>query len=125
MSQQTDASAQKALDDALTNQTPRFFRATGGNAHGQTGYEDTARFGELLMVLQECALLVGERLEMNAVSYAYMYDGNDTVGFRFDQNTNPDNPHVVGAIQNRRVSMQQFTDSLNEFIDNGEMRDLK
>ena len=77
------------------------------------------------MVLEECALLVGERLEMKAVSYAYMYEGSDTVGFRFDQNTNPSDPHVVGAIQNRRVSMREFTESLNEFIDTGEMREIK
>ena len=120
MSQENDA-ALTALNEALTNHTPRYFRASGGNAHGQTGYDDTAKFGEALMVLQECALLVGERLEMNAVSYAYMYDGNETVGFKFDQNTNPNDPQVVGAIQNQRVAMRQFTEGLNNFIDNGDV----
>lgn len=119
MSQDTDT-AQIALNEALANFNPRYFRASGGNAHGETGYEDTAKFGEALMVLQECALLIGERLEMNAVSYAYMYDGNETVGFKFDQNTNPNEPQVVGAIQNQRVAMRQFAEGLNDYINNSD-----
>lgn len=109
-----------ALQEALTKRTPRYFRASGGSAHGQTGYEDTEKFAETLMVLQECALLVGEKLEMNAVAYAYMYDGDETAGFRFDQNTDPSNPQVVGAMQNRRVSMREFTSGLNDYMEGGQ-----
>ncbi|MDF1811806.1 MAG: hypothetical protein P1V20_06315 [Verrucomicrobiales bacterium] len=105
------------LQTALLNKIPRYFRASGGSAHGKTGVQDTEKFAELLMVLQECALLVGERLEMNAVSYAYMYDGDETSGFRFDQSSDPANPQVVGAIQNRRVSMREFTVGLNEYME--------
>ncbi|MDF1752259.1 MAG: hypothetical protein P1U89_05710 [Verrucomicrobiales bacterium] len=118
MSQENET-VQAALNEALSTRTPRYFRASGGNAHGQTGYQDTERFAENLMVLQECALLVGERLEMNAVSYAYIYDGEETIGFRFDQSTDPANPQVVGAIQNRRVSMRDFTTGLNEYMEGG------
>ena len=100
----------------MQNKNPRFFRASGGSAHGRTGYQDTERFADALMVLQECALLIGEKMEMNAVSYAYMYDGEDTKGFRFDQNSDPASPEVVGAIQNSRVSMREFTESINEFM---------
>lgn len=117
---QDNETVKAALNKALTNRTPRFFRASGGSAHGRTGYEDTERFAETLMVLQECALLVGERLEMNAVSYAFMYDGEDTAGFKFDQNSDPASPQVVGALQNRRVSMREFTTGLNDYMDGGE-----
>ena len=107
----------RALADALESRSPRFFRASGGNAHGQTGVDDTAKFAESLMVLQECALLVGEKLAMSAVSYVYVYEGNETVGFKFDQDSNPANPEVVGALQNQRVPMREFSDSLNEYMD--------
>ena len=113
---QDDNPAQAALEEALQAKNPRYFRASGGSAHGRTGYQDTERFAEALMVLQECSLLVGEKMEMNAVSYAYMYDGEETVGFRFDQSSDPKSPVVVGAIQNSRVSMREFTDGLNNFM---------
>ena len=117
MSQKEDP-ALDTLEEALAARSPRYFRASGGNAHGRSGYEDTERFAEVLMVLQECALLVGEKLEMNAVAYSYMYDGEETAGFRFDQNTDPNDPQVVGAIQNRRVSMREFTQGLNDYMQN-------
>ena len=116
---QDNPTVQAAHEEALANKTPRYFRASGGSAHGKTGIQDTEKFAETLMVLQECALLVGERLEMNAVSYAYMYDGEETAGFRFDQNTDPSNPQVVGALQNRRVSMREFTAGLNRYMEVG------
>lgn len=116
MNQENDVALQ-ALEEALQNRTPRYFRASGGNAHGSTGMQDTERFAETLMVLQECALLVGERLEMNAVSYAYMYDGEETAGFKFDQNSDPGNPTVVGALQNKRAAMREFTNGLHEQMD--------
>ena len=116
MSQQTDASELDPLQDALAKRNPRYFKASGGNAHGKTGFEDTAQFAETLLILQECALLLGEKLQMNAVSYAYMYDGEETSGFRFDQSTDPNNPEVVGAMQNARVSMREFTEGLNQFM---------
>ncbi len=110
-------SVQAALAQALNQKLPRYFRASGGSAHGQTGYRDTEKFAETLMVLQECALLVGERLEMNAVTYAFMYDGDETSGFRFDQTTDPNNPQVVGALQNRRVAMREFTTGLSQYME--------
>ncbi len=118
MSQDNEAALQ-SLEEALANRTPRYFRAGGGNAHGHSGYADTERFAEILMVMQECALLVGEKLEMSSVAYAYMYDGEETIGFRFDPNTNPNDPQVVGAIQNRRASMRDFTQGLLEYMESG------
>lgn len=115
MSEESDF-AERTYQEAIQNRTPRYFRASGGNAHGRSGVKDTEKFAESLMLLQECALLVGERLEMNAVSYAYMYDGGDTAGFKFDQNSDPSDPQVVGALQNRRASMREFSDGMDEYL---------
>jgi hypothetical protein len=104
------------LAEALRARRPRFFRAAGGAAKGKTGPEDTARFAENLMVLQECALLVGEKLGMNAVAHAVLYEGEETAGFCFDPNTNPQSPDVAGAIVNRRMPIREFLHSVREFI---------
>ena len=45
-----------------------------------------------------------------------LLDGEETAGFRFDQNTDPNNPMVIGALQNRRVSMREFTQGINEYM---------
>lgn len=104
------------LADALRSRSPRFFRASRDEAKGRSGPEDTARFAENLMVLQECALLLGEKLGMSAVAHAVLYEGEETAGFCFDPNTNPQVPGVAGAIVNRRMPMREFLQSLRDFI---------
>lgn len=113
---QTGENTNEALREALEKQQMRFFRASRGAAKGKTGTEDTSRFGENLMVLQECALLLGEKLEMNAVAYAMCYDNEETTGFSFDPNSHPHNPEVVGAIVNKRMPMREFVASLRDYI---------
>ncbi len=115
MSQSSDQT-NDALREALENQQLRYFRASRGAAKGKTGTDDTAKFAENLMVLQECALLLGEKLEMNAVAYAMCYDNDETTGFSFDPNSHPHNPEVVGAIVNKRMPMRQFVSSLRDYI---------
>ena len=104
------------LNDSLENGELRFFRASKGAAKGKTGPEDTARFAETLMALQECAILLGEQLGMDAVASATCREGEDTIGFCFDPNSNPQNPEVAGAIVNRRVPYQEFVSSIREYI---------
>ncbi len=106
----------EALAEALQTRRPRFFRASRGAAKGKTGPEDTARFADHLMVLQECALLVGEKLEMRAVSYAALHEEDETAGFCFDPDSNPQNPDVAGAIVNRRMPMREFIQSMRDSI---------
>ena len=106
----------EALAEALRSKQPRFFRASRGAATGRTGPEDTGRFADNLMVLQECALLVGEKLEMSAVAHAILYEGEETAGFCFDPNSNPQAPDVAGAIVNRRMPMRDFIQSMRDFI---------
>ncbi len=106
----------EALAEALRARRPRFFRASRGAAKGKTGPEDTARFADHLMVLQECALLVGEKLDMRAVAHAALHEGDETAGFCFDPDSSPQNPDVVGAIVNRRMPMREFIQAMRDFI---------
>lgn len=106
----------EALQAALASRSPRFFRASQGSARGRTGPEDTGRFADNLVVLQECALLLGEKLEMSAVSHAVYYEGDETAGFCFDPNSSSQNPDVAGAIVNRRMPMNEFISSVREHI---------
>ncbi len=112
----TEEGANPALLEALKNRQMRFFRASRGSAKGKTGAEDTARFADNLMILQECALLLGEKLEMSAVAHAIFYEGESTSGFCFDPNSNSQNPEVAGAIVNRRMSMREFISSIRDYI---------
>jgi hypothetical protein len=98
----------QALAAALRAGAPRFFRASRGMAKGHTGPEDTARFAENLMVLQECALLLGERLGMRSVSRAALCDGDDIAAFAYEPNTDPANPDVVGVLVNRRTPLRKL-----------------
>lgn len=104
------------LEEALKEGRIRFFRASRGAAKGKTGPDDTARFAENLMVLQECAVLLGEKLGMHAVASATCYENGETMGFCFDQNSNPQNPEVAGGIVNRRMSLREFANSIREYI---------
>jgi hypothetical protein len=106
----------EALRVALASRSLRFFRASRGSAKGHTGPEDTGRFAENLMVLQECALLLGEKLEMSAVSHAVYYEEDETAGFCFDPNSSSQNPDVAGAIVNRRMPMREFIASVRDYI---------
>ncbi len=105
----------ETLTEAMKHRHPRFFRADRGAAKGKTGPADTARFAEHLTVLQECALLVGEKLGMSSVSHAVLYDGDETAGFCFDPHSNPQSPDVAGAMVNRRMPMREFIEAVKEF----------
>ena len=104
------------LRAALENRQMRFFKASRGSATGKTGGEDTARFAENLMVLQECAILLGEKLGMQAVASVVAYEGEETIGFCFDPNSNPHDPVVAGGIVNRRASVREFVGAVRDFI---------
>lgn len=104
------------LREALENGRLRFFRASRGAAKGKTGPEDTAKFADNLMVLQECAILLGERLGMHSVASAVCHEKGETVGFCFDPNSNPQNPEVAGGIVNRRMSFREFVSSVRDYI---------
>lgn len=114
--EQKAAESNPVLTEALEQGRPRYFRASAGAARGKSGRADTEEFANQLMTLQECALVLGERLEMHAVSHSIIYDGDQACAFQFDQNSNPQNPELVGALVNRRVPMRELLDGLKEYI---------
>jgi hypothetical protein len=105
-----------ALEAALAHGWPRYFRAADGAAMGKTGVEDTERFGDDLMAYQECAQMIGQKLEMNSISYGVVYDRDDTVCFRFNPNSDPMNPELVGSIVSRRMPMREMLNAVNEYM---------
>ena len=107
----------EVLREALETGSIRFFKAGRGSASGKSGEKDTAAFAENLMTLQECAILLGEQLGMHAVASATLYEKGETVGFCFDQNSNPQDPRVAGGIVNRRMPFREFNRSIRDFID--------
>ena len=109
--------SQELLDQALEAKELRFFTASRGAARGKTGPEDTAAFADHLMALQECALLLGETLEMDAVSSAISVQGDETAGFCFDPNSDPQDPAIAGAIVNRKMEVSEFENAIREYID--------
>jgi len=118
MDMERDANtSNELLREALENGRPRFFRASRGAARGQTGDEDTTRFADNLMTLQECALLLGENLGMNSVASATCHENGETMGFCFDPNSDPHEPDVAGAIVNRRMPVREFVGAVRNFID--------
>lgn len=112
-----EESNNEVLTEALEQGKIRFFKAGRGTASGKSGREDTARFAEHLMTLQECAILLGEQLGMHAVSSATWYEKGETIGFCFDQNSSPQDPHVAGGIVNRRTPFREFNRAIRNFID--------
>ena len=104
------------LRDALERHKPRFFRISGGAARGRSGRADTERFADDLMTLQECAQIIGERLEMNAIAFGVIYEGGETSAFRYDPSSDPQQPELVGALVNRRMPMREVLLSLNDFM---------
>jgi len=113
---ESSATINETLREALEQQKLRYFRASRGSAKGKTGTADTEKFAESLMVLQECALLLGEKMEMNAVSYAVVHEANETTAFCFDPNSHPQNPEVVGGIVNKKMAMREVVSSLRDYI---------
>ncbi|MDF1824178.1 MAG: hypothetical protein P1U68_06030 [Verrucomicrobiales bacterium] len=112
-----EKSDNEMLTEALENGRIRFFQASRGSASGKTGHEDTALFADNLMTLQECAILLGEKLGMHAVASTTVYEKSETIGFCFDPNSNPQNPRVAGGIVNRRMPFREFNRSIRDFID--------
>jgi hypothetical protein len=53
---------------------------------------------------------------MSSVAHAVYYEGEETGGFSFDPNSDPQNPDVVGAIVNLRMPMREFLQSMREFV---------
>ena len=96
------------LNFALQTQQPRYFRVGNGDAEGRTGAGDLEAFTENLSLLQNCSIRMGNLLEMDAVSHCVVYEKDSTIAYRYDSDSNPRQPVVVGAMVNRQVPIRQL-----------------
>ena len=104
------------LQQALEKRAPRYFAWAEGVARGQTGRQDTTRFAEEFVILQEGAEKIGENLGMNSIGYGACYDGNEAAAFRFDPKSDPGSPRLVGALVNRRMPMRELLQGLDQYL---------
>ncbi len=102
------------LDLALTTQGARYFRVGNGGSRGCTGAGDLEAFSENLGLLQDCSIRMGNLLEMEAVSHCVVYEKDSTIAYRYDSDSNPRNPMVVGAMVNRQVPIRKLLTDLAE-----------
>jgi len=104
----------KLLDLALETRQPRYFRVGNGNTMGRTGSGDLEIFTENLSQLQDCSIRMGNLLEMEAVSHCVVYEKDSTIAYRYDSDSNPRKPMVVGAMVNRQMPIRQLLTDLAE-----------
>ena len=100
--------------EALRTGQPRFFRAGEGRAKGKTGSEDLEEFVEMLDLLQESSVRIGNQLEMDAVSHCAVFEEKQTSAYRYDPDSDPQRPMVRGALVNRQVPIRELLEGLAE-----------
>ena len=67
---------------------------------------------ENLALLQECGVRMGEQLKMDTVSHCAIYEEKSTVAYRYDSESNPRDPMIVGAMVNRQMTMRDLLSQL-------------
>lgn len=105
---------EQRLDDLLKRREPRFFRAGKGKARGRTGTTDIEAFVDNLSLLQDCSVRMGNQLEMDTVSHCVVYEKDATTAYRYDADSNPRQPMVVGALVNRQMPVREILRQLGE-----------
>ena len=103
-----------------TREAGGYFAAIG-HRHPKVVEAIRAQSGELLHAMGDLfpsrqKILLGEKLGMHAVASATCYENGETMGFCFDQNSNPQNPEVAGGIVNRRMPFREFVGSVRAYI---------
>jgi hypothetical protein len=109
-----DTDGERSLLEALRNGQPRFFRAGEGSARGKSGNEDLGEFVEMLDLLQEASVRIGNQLEMNAVSHCVVFEESQTSAYRYDPGSDPQRPMVSGALVNRQVPVKELLTAMGD-----------
>jgi hypothetical protein len=109
-----DADGKQACLEALRNGQPRFFRAGEGRASGKTGSEDLEEFAEMLDLLQESSVQIGNQLEMNSVSHCVVFEEKKASAYRYDPGSDPRRPKVIGALVNRQIPVGELLKEMAE-----------
>lgn len=104
----SEDSSAEALREALENGVPRLFGVSAHGIRGRTGQEDTEAIGRDLRMMKEGSEAIGEELGMETIGYVVLYEGDSAVAYRYDPESNPRDPRLIGAIVNRRMPMRKL-----------------
>lgn len=88
-----------------TVQTVGFFRVSSQGITGDMDSSERKIVSTKLGGMKEGSEAIGEVLEMNTVGYVAMYEGDSTIAYRYDPESDPNIPHLIGAVINQRVPM--------------------
>ncbi len=104
------------LNEALANETPRLFGVSAHGIRGRTGPEEEAAIARDLNAMKEGSEAIGEELGMETIGYVVMYDGDSAIAYRYDSSSNPRDPHLIGAMVNRRMPMRQLLKIMGDAV---------
>jgi hypothetical protein len=107
-------SSAEILREALENGVPRFFGVTAQGIRGRTGQEDAEAIGRDLQMMKEGSEAIGEELGMETIGYVVLYEGDSAVAYRYDPESSPRNPRLIGAMVNRRMPMRKLLKSMGD-----------
>ncbi|MFK5923101.1 MAG: hypothetical protein QM496_13050 [Verrucomicrobiota bacterium] len=104
------------LKTALENETPRLFGVSAHGIRGRTGPEEEAAIGRDLNAMKEGSEAIGEELGMETIGYVVMYDGYTAIAYRYDSSSSPRDPHLIGAMVNRRMPMRELLKVMGDAV---------
>lgn len=82
-----------------------FFKFSKEGVTGALGSQVKNEISAKLISMREGSEAIGVELEMETVGYVAMYDGDSTIAYRYDPESDPCSPHLVGALLDQRVPM--------------------
>ncbi|MCF6311124.1 MAG: hypothetical protein L3J39_01610 [Verrucomicrobiales bacterium] len=82
-----------------------FFRVSSQGLTSDFDPEEQQRVSSKVASMREGSEAIGEALEMNTVGYVVLYDDDSTLAYRYDPESDPMRPHLIGATTSQRVSM--------------------
>lgn len=110
----SDGRSAEFLREALENGVPRFFCVSAQGIRGRTGQADAEAIGRDLGMMKEGSEVIGEELGMETIGYVVLYDGDSAVAYRYDSDSNPRNPRLIGAMVNRRMPMRELLKAMGD-----------
>ncbi len=107
-------SSEEVLREALENGVPRMFTVSAQGIRGRTGQRDAEAIGRDLRMMKEGSEAIGEELGMETIGHVVLYDGDSAVAYRYDPESNPRDPRLIGAMVNRRIPMWKLLKTMGD-----------
>ncbi|MCF6311601.1 MAG: hypothetical protein L3J39_04035 [Verrucomicrobiales bacterium] len=104
------------LEEALASETPRLFGVSAHGIRGRTGHAEEAAIARDLNVMKEGSEAIGEELGMETIGYVAIYDGNSAIAYRYDSTSSPRDPHLIGAMVNKRMPMRKLLKVMGDAV---------